>query len=329
MNNTGSDSGSKVAAPEQTLGDFAYSIIAEQFRRIMKREKKVLEDKESEHLHQMRVGTRRLRTALQIFDRAIVLPKVARANQVRDLARVLGAVRDMDVQLANLQNTYQPQLEKREQKDLKQVIRALEQQRVEALAQMKAVLMGRSYKDLKGAYESWLKKPKYQPIAHLPLSIVLPDILSPLLSEVLLHPGWLVERQEISTENGERIHDLRKLCKQVRYQTEFFSSLYGEDFQIWIDEIKAIQDRLGVFQDTQVLQALLVEVLGCKPKLHTLQQLIEQKQSEALSQWEETRKKYLDPKFRYHLHRILLQPASSLTTHPEIIELNALIIRSN
>lgn len=329
MSNTEMDSGSKEVASEQALGDFAYNIIAEQFRRMMKREKKVLEDKEAEHLHQMRVGTRRLRTALQIFERVIVLPKVARANQVRDLARVLGAVRDMDVQLADLQNTYQPQLEKREQKDLKQVIKALEQQRVEALAQMKTVLTGRSYKDLRAAYESWLEKPKYQPIADLPLSIVLPDILSPLLSEVLLHPGWLVQRKEISTENGERIHDLRKLCKQARYQTEFFSSLYGKEFQVWIDEIKAIQDRLGVFQDTQVLQRLLVEVLGHKPRLPTLQRLIEQKQSEALSQWEATRKKYLDSQFRYHLHQILLQPTSSTTGYPEIIELNALIIQSS
>ncbi|HEY9698236.1 MAG TPA: CHAD domain-containing protein [Trichocoleus sp.] len=329
MKNTGRDSVSKAAVSQQALGDFAYSIIAEQFRRIMKREKQVLEDKEPEHLHQMRVGTRRLRTALQIFDRAIVLPKVARANYIRDLARVLGAVRDMDVQLADLQNNYQPQLEKQEQKDLKQVVKALEQQRVAALEQMKATLKGRSYKALKAAYESWLEKPEYQPIANLSLAIVLPDVLSPLLSEVLLHPGWLVERQQISTENGERIHDLRKLCKQARYQTEFFSSFYGEEFQIWIDEIKAIQDRLGVFQDTQVLQALLVQVLGQKTKLPTLQQLIQQKQTEALSQWEATRQKYLDSGFRYHLHQILLQPTVSTTAHPDLIELNPLINQSN
>ena len=57
-----------------TLGDFAYQIIEEQFDRIVKQKKQVLADRDSEHLHQMRVGTRRLRTALQVFDGVAKLP---------------------------------------------------------------------------------------------------------------------------------------------------------------------------------------------------------------------------------------------------------------
>lgn len=302
------------------LGEFAHQVIGEQFRRIVKYKKGVLADQDPEQLHQMRVGTRRLRTALQVFASAVKLPKPGNAKQLRNLARVLGNVRDLDVQTASLSQDYQPNLNPREQKKLSRVTQALTAYRNETFATMESALTQRQFQQLKTAYDNWLKQPQYTPVAQLPLSAVLPDVLSPLLSELFLHPGWLIATPDISDENAEVLHDLRKVCKHVRYQAEFFTGFYGEEFGNWVKEVKKIQDNLGVFQDTQVLQALLKQELGQKSSLPELQRLICQQQGEALADWEEVRQKYLDSGFRYYLHELLLQPADRPTkVHPELL----------
>jgi len=280
----------------------------------------VLADKDPEALHQMRVGTRRLRTALQVFGSAIDLPKAGSAQRLRNLARVLGKVRDLDVQLASLEQEYRPNLNQKEQKQLDTVSEALKKQRVKAFARMKAMLSQPLYQELKTTYTHWLQRPRYIPIAQLPLSILLPDLLGPLLSHLLLHPGWLISSKEAAGENGVMLHELRKACKQVRYQAEFFTPFYGAAFEDWIAEIKALQAQLGDFQDTQVFLELTTKILGRELCLPELQAIIEQKQREALVNWEEIRQKYLDERFRYHLHRMLLQPTVKAgPVHPELV----------
>lgn len=309
-------------SPFETLGEFVIEVVEEQFGRIVKQEKHVLADKNSEALHQMRVGTRRLRTALQVFEAAIEIPKAASAKKLRDLARILGAVRDLDVQLESLAENYHPNLNDREQKQLKTVTKSLKRRRMDALEAMKMALTDKSYQKLKTTYQSWLDQPQLTEIAQLPIATVLPDLLNPLLSELLLHPGWLISSEkELSEEQSEALHDLRKVCKHVRYQTEFFVPLYGEEFQNWVKEIKQIQDDLGAFQDTQVLIDLLTQELGKPLEMPGLNALIRQERSAALANWEEIRQKYLDSGFRYHLHQLLLQPSDrDLKVHPELIE---------
>lgn len=314
----------------KTLGEYAYEIIKEQYQRITKQEKKVLADKQPEALHQMRVGTRRLRTALQVFDAAIKLPKAGSADRLRKLARVLGEVRDLDVQTASLQTDYYPNLDKPEQKHLDKVTDTLTTRRKQAFSEMKQVLNQPLYQELKMAYEDWLQQPRYTAIAQLPISALLPDLLSPLLSELLLHPGWLVSFDQVASQNGDQnvdrnsitLHDLRKVCKHVRYQAEFFTPFYPDEFQNWIEEIKTLQDQLGEFQDSQVFVELLGKALD-KQNLPNLKDLISQKQRQALSNWEVVRHKYLDGGFRYHLHQMLLQPiVKTNNVHPELVDPN-------
>ncbi|MBD1842154.1 CHAD domain-containing protein [Cyanobacteria bacterium FACHB-63] len=313
-----SDSDSAMHLP-QTLEAFAYQVIEEQYRRVAKQEKKVLADKDPEALHQMRVGTRRLRTALQVFGSAIEIPKAGSAQRLRDLASVLGDVRDLDVQRVSLEQEYRPHLNKKEQKQLDKVSKALQKQRVKVFARMQAVLSQPRYQELKTTYDDWLKRPRYTPVAQLPLSVLLPDLLGPLLSHLLLHPGWLISSKETSGEKGTMLHELRKACKHARYQAEFFTPFYGAAFQDWVAEIKALQDQLGEFQDTQVFLELVTKTLGRELRLPDLQAAIEQKQRGALINWEEIRHKYLDEGFRYHLHRMLLQPIVQASQgHPEL-----------
>ncbi len=291
-----------------TLGDFAYEVISTQYQPITKLEKKVLADKDPEHLHDMRVATRRLRTALQVFGIAVELPKAAQEKRIGALAKILGNLRDLDVQIADLKEVYRPRAGKAEQALLDEAIAALKRERRKAFAVMEATLTRSPYQELKAAYEIWLSEPRYTILAQLPLLPLLPDLLSPLLSSLLLHPGWLIQPNDLSEKANEILHDLRKACKHVRYQTEFFVPLYGKSFKEWIGELKGIQDRLGKVQDGQVLVDLLAKHLPNRAKLPKLQASVRQCQTEMMANWEPIQQKYLDPAFRKYLHEMLLEP---------------------
>ena len=296
--------------PSVTLGEFAHAVIAEQYRAVVKHEKKVIADKDPEPLHQMRVGTRRLRTALQVFDQAIALPKAAAAKQIGSLAKVLGQLRDLDVQIDALQTQYRPDVAETKQRSLDDVIAKLQKERRMASANVKDALTRSRYQQLKTAYETWIEQPRYTALASQPLQLFLPDLLSPLLSTLLLHPGWLVPA-DASDADSESLHDLRKACKHVRYQAEFFVSFYGEAFQTWINDVKAIQSKLGTVNDSQVLQALLTKHQPKHAQLPELQTAIHQTQTEAMSDWEAIRLRYLEPAFRQHLRQLLLEPIAA------------------
>lgn len=299
---------SDVALGALTLGEFAHQVIEGQFRRILKQEPSVLGDRDPEPLHQMRVAVRRLRTALQVFRKAIVLPKSADEKRLGNFARVLGQVRDFDVQIASLREEYQPQLNHKAQKKLVNAIDDLTEQRKKAFIKLETALKQDRYQTLKAAYQTWIKSPQYTAIAQLPVHSLLPDLLSPLVAELLLHPAWLVPVESVLQAEGGVMHDLRKAIKRVRYQTEFFIPFYGAPLENWINELKILQDQLGDFQDTEVLQQLLDQALGHSEAATEFEPLIQARRQSLLSTWQTVQHQYLDPGFRYHLHQSLLEP---------------------
>jgi CHAD domain-containing protein len=293
-----------------TLGEYAYQMIEEQCDRIFKQEKKVLADEDPEPLHRMRVGTRRLRTALQVFQVAVDLPKAMSDKRVRSIANTLGQLRDLDVQIATIKTDYYPRLDKAEQKLINQVLESLTRQRRQSFKEVEETLNASSYEHFKTAYKNWLKQPKYKPLAELSLDALLPDLFNPLLSTLLLHEGWLIPVGQLSHSESLQLHDLRKACKRVRYQAEFFCPFYNQDFQSWVEEIKTIQEKLGSLQDSQVLFDLLSKELPSHTELPSLQTAIQQQQAQALADWDTLRCKYLEPTFRHHLHQLILEGRS-------------------
>lgn len=292
-----------------TLGEFAHYTIREQYQKFVDQEKQVIADNDPENLHQMRVWSRRLYTALQVFEPVISLPKAARAKRVRRLTKVLGKLRDLDVQLQTLQDSYLPELSDSEQPQLKRVMEGLGQKRRKALAGTRDVLSQSRYENLKLAYEAWLAEPRLNPQASLPLGVILPDLLSPLLAETLSHPGWLISADSLSDDEAAMLHDLRKSCKHLRYQAEFFTPIYGKAFKSWIKGLKELQDTLGQLQDLEVLRQQLHSHHVKLVEMPDLQHKIQATYSQVLAEWEKLRQPYLDRDFRYGLYQMLLEPA--------------------
>jgi CHAD domain-containing protein len=90
---------------EQPYATAAAEIIAERSSALFAhRRKRVLDISDIEGVHEMRVATRRLRAALEVFGPCLHRKRGARAlREVKALAAALGERRDRDVQLALLE----------------------------------------------------------------------------------------------------------------------------------------------------------------------------------------------------------------------------------
>ncbi len=313
----------------KSLGEYACLAIRKHLKKTLKWESEVKQDKDPEALHQMRVGIRRLRTAISRFDHFLKLPKAAREENIGKIGRRLGTLRDLDVLQETLKNIYLPNLPPKEQKYLQVALETLDKQRNKAVVEVKAVLTNELYQSCVKSLKKWLESPEYKPLASLAVEIVLPDLLLPEISLFLLHPAWLVGtqvkevdkiivptdwqptqvEQQLASE-GKIVHDLRKQAKRLRYQMELFTELYGDSYKGYIADVKRIQEILGSIQDSMVLDEWLLKIFksGFKSKLPTLTNLFIENRYQMWQEWQSLQIKYLLPATRKDFHLTILNP---------------------
>jgi CHAD domain-containing protein len=273
-----------------TFSDWGYLAVAKHFGKTLKHETAVLDDKDPEELHQMRVGMRRLRSALLGFNAALIFPQEINQKKVGKIASILGNLRDIDVLLDTLENQYKPNLPDGEQNILNVALKTLNKNRKHIFFEVEKTLHGQQYKQIKKGFKKWLKFPKYEAIGAINIKQILPDLLLPQISNFFLHQAWLVgtdceeyhlkirenltqkEVESLLVSEGEKLHDLRKEAKRVRYNLELFTQFYGTDYQEYVDQVKDIQTVLGDLQDSFVLTEFLEDIFHTEleEKLPTL-----------------------------------------------------------
>lgn len=314
----------------KTFGYWAYLAIKKHFKHTIKYEADVLKDTDPEDLHQMRVGMRRLRTAMTGFAPALLLPKAATEKKVGKIARNLGELRDLDVLQDSLQNQYLPSLPTKEQDVFKKVLASLAKQRKKTLEEVQTTLNEQPYQKLKKALKDWLDEPTYQELAEISIYNILPDLLLPSVSQLFLHPAWLVgvnlKTGKISASkaidsdsvvqllntHGDTVHSLRKQAKRVRYQMELFTDFYDSTYQNYLKDIKKIQSLLGEIQDSFVLAEFLTKNLDSEitVKLPTLDEQLTENRYQTWQEWQFLQQQYLNHQTRISFHETILKPVS-------------------
>ena len=298
------------------FGDYAIAALNQHSQKMLKHEQAVYQGEDPEALHQMRVGMRRLRSALVGFSLAVEIPKSAREKQVGKIARKLGTLRDLDVLKQTLEADYLPRLPPSEQANLKKVFQELAKQRKQAYKKVKKTLESDAYNNLKTSLKDWLDKPQLSAIAAFPIADALPDLLLPQVSHLLLHPGWFVtktDEEEMTTvlaQQGETLHSLRKVAKKARYQMELFTDCYGETYGQYVKEIKAIQSVLGKIQDNVVLTDFLRGCVGetLSEEFPGLLQQIAAFEKQQWQEWEKLQTTFRDPSTRQNLRLTVQNP---------------------
>lgn len=312
----------------RTFGEWAYSAISKHYHKFIKYEEKVLKNKNPEHLHQMRVGMRRLRGAIAFFSPAIDLPHTVTPDRIGKIAKILGELRDIDVLQETLTTKYQPHLPNSEQKSLEIVFKKLDKQRKSAFKAVVKVIDDKDYLKIKKDCQQWLDEPCYQAVARIKIQQILPDLLLPEVSYFLLHPAWSIGLEEndsiidlskankidlsvnISSNQEKSLHDLRKVAKKMRYNMELFQNLYNEAYSNYLREIEELQEVLGSIQDYAVLKQFLCEILeqDIAEAMPVFNQILEKNHQQQWKQWQIKQKYFLNSVKRQDLRTIVQYP---------------------
>jgi len=209
-------------------------------------------DLDSEFLHDLRVASRRSRSAMSqikgVFDPRELEPF---RKGFAWIGQITGPTRDMDVYLLKYP-AYRDSLPQRLRSDLTPFHEFLHRQHQQAQQAMVRKLNSPHFRKLIKSWRQWLEEPvpkiSFQPNALQPISRLADRRIHKIYKRVL-KDGRLVKPDS----PPERLHELRKDCKKLRYLMEFFQSLYPKpQIRELIKRLKALLDNLGDFQDFQV-----------------------------------------------------------------------------
>jgi CHAD domain-containing protein len=257
------DLGPDAVTDDMTAAEAAYAILRRQFALVLSNEAGTRLGEDAEHLHDMRVATRRMRAAMSAFREYVPRAEPYR-RELGWLAGVLGAVRDLDVQVQNLaawRNTF-PSV----QADaFASIEKTLNVQRDRMRARMLAALDSRRYARMVERITAWLRRGP-------------PRSYSAGAERVLaVGPGIIERRYRRLRRHGDAIapssapaayHALRIDGKKLRYALEFLAPIYGRRSAEFARRVTALQDVLGLHQDAEVaISSLEALAHGARPRL--------------------------------------------------------------
>ncbi len=208
-----------------------------------------------EDLHDMRVATRRLRSALGTF-RPFIKKKLRKhfMHELRLTGNALGGVRDIDVFLENLHHDIaaNPEIQSSLLEGHWQEKRAL------ARTQLVQHLDSARYQDFLLEFNTYLNTP-FSGLKKINEG----ETVQKSTPAILLEHYQRVRKfgDDVANASFENLHKLRIEIKKLRYTTEFFRDVLGAGSESLIVDMKKLQDHLGALNDVVVAIAMIVEYL--------------------------------------------------------------------
>jgi CHAD domain-containing protein len=207
---------------------------------------------DSEFLHDLRVATRRTRSALSQVKGVLPEPIVADFKQRFGwLGQITGPTRDLDVFLLELPH-YRASLPQAMAGDLDALEAYLGKAHAREQGRLKRKLGSAEMRQLLSDWRALLEADDLPGdparFAETPIREVASKRIRRMHKKVL-------EAGRAVTADGppEAMHELRKDCKKLRYLVEFFRSLYPDDeVKPIVRALKDLLDILGDFQDLEV-----------------------------------------------------------------------------
>ena len=222
----------------------------------------VRQGEDIEYIHRMRVASRRMRTALNLFKG--VFPRQDVKNllkEIRNITQALGTVRDLDVQLAVLSKESEKYNAPRLIPGFRRLRLRLEQQRADGQHQVEAVMDQLVRHETLNALEALI-----QPFLEEGADVYL---FSPALYALAfkgvhsrLNGLWEHEPYIHDENNIAELHKMRIAAKHHRYTLETFEGLYGPQTKPFIAQSRDLQDMLGAIHDNDVWNLLIPQFMA-------------------------------------------------------------------
>ncbi|MCW4000626.1 MAG: YfcE family phosphodiesterase [Candidatus Bathyarchaeota archaeon] len=220
----------------------------------------VIADEDIEYVHKTRVASRRLRAALPVFQDCFAKKQFkAWKCDVKQVTKLLSSARDLDVQIAFLEQYIEKLSSPAEQAAMKQLLKSHRSRRRSVQGNVEEGL-----KELKeaGTLEE-IRGVCGQALSDQPsLSLGSASVVEKAHWHISVRLDEFLSMQKYVHVEGadQQHHQMRIRAKRLRYTMEFFASLYPDKLEKEIDMIKNFQDELGELHDSivwlQYVQAL-------------------------------------------------------------------------
>ncbi|MEO3754906.1 CYTH and CHAD domain-containing protein [Streptomyces sp. B6B3] len=247
-------------ADDDAAGSYVLAYARRQVRALVDLDPAVRRDL-PDAVHQMRVATRRLRSALRTFrpvlDRGATDPV---RNELRWLAAELGLERDREVMAERLSARLAELPPRLRLGPLDQRLSAdTRTRRAEIRERVLATLDGPRYLDLLDTLDGLLAAPPLRGAATSPAREVLADVVRRDRDRLRARLRT-AETAPAGTERDVALHEARKAAKRARYAAEAALPVLGSSAEKKRKRFKGVQQALGEHQDSVLARAELLRL---------------------------------------------------------------------
>ena len=244
-----------------TLADAARKVLRLHFEEMVAQGQSEELGNDDEVVHRMRVATRRMRSAFDVFDGAFTEKTVRQFRKpLKRTGRVLGAVRDLDVLLQHM-HAYAAELPEADAAAFAPLIAAWEEERELHLAELRDYLHSDDYREFCDRFSVFVHSDDKGAAAA---EEVIPGVtkhiaqLAPLMI-MRRYTDILAFGPVLETATLDCLHALRIQCKKLRYTMEFLQELLGPEAKKLIKHVTGMQDYLGHLQDDQTAGEIITQ----------------------------------------------------------------------
>lgn len=229
-------------------------------------------EKESEGVHQMRVGLRRLRAAVSIFSDMLRSDETERVkSELKWLAGQLGPARDLDVFVTE---GIAPLQKSRPDKRALQALQTdLEGRRLQAFEIARQEVQSPRYRELVMMAVRWIEDGDWAKNTDELIVAMRERPADSFSREVLTRRAKKVAKKAAILKDLDPVkrHKLRIAIKKLRYTSEFFASLFshgkaGKRAVAFQSALKNLQDCLGALNDIAVHEDMADKLIHTKPR---------------------------------------------------------------
>ncbi len=206
-----------------------------------------------EGVHDMRVASRRLRSALSDF-KPYLRKRSMPLKGLKAIAKSLGAVRDEDVVLAALE-VLRAKADKEVAKGIGAIVAEHQRRRVQARSVLKHTIRSSAIAEFRDDFRTRLRT-----ATNIPDSAGEKDA-NQVLTFSQAGTRIIGDRLKQLSDAGDavyhplqtkRLHKLRILAKRLRYAVELFAPCWGDEFKKSAAEIAYFQTSLGELHDCDI-----------------------------------------------------------------------------
>jgi triphosphatase len=226
-------------------------ILASASRQILANRQAVLETDDPNGAHQLRIGLRRLRSALRAL-RPLVDRGSLRAfeQSARDMGRCVGTLRDADVMISGIHAPMEAAAS--DKTGFAELREALVRDRQAKRDAVRAALRGCAWTQLQLYLTLWPRTLDESRNLDMPVT---------KHARIVLRKAWKSSAKcahNLDDLDAEHRHEMRKALKRLRYQTEFFAPLFNKrETQTFIKQLKTLQDVFGYINDVRMAPRLV------------------------------------------------------------------------